>query len=506
MPTFQRPGVFAVEQASTAQPVNALSTTTGALLGIAQRGPANQPVLIGSFMDYINRFAFGLASPYYASGYLAYAVFGYFNNGGDNLYVVRTTASGAVKAAFNILDSGGTNTAVTFSASAVLPSGVAVDDPGIWGNSIYVNLQTNAGNAAWYDVYVYYGGTATTNLVETFKGVSLTATDANFISNVMNGVSNFVQATKGSGTIVVQPAMLGAGVYKQLAGGADGIPAASDFTTALGYLDAVQNDVWLIGCADCQTAAFIQAAYAKAQVYNAFFITDGNLNDTVANITTTKATLVSAYGALYYPWIQVSDPISANKNQPTKYVPTVGHVMGTYALVDNSRGTFKAPAGYNDGQLTGALGVKYVVTPTDEDSLNSNQINIIKPVKGAGIVIWGARTMSSDPTYLYVPVRRELSKIERSVRQGTQWSVFEPNTAATWRKITNAVSSFLNGEFQSGAFSGVKPDGSDSYYVLCDSTTNTNALIAAGQITIQVGVAQAKPGEFVVLNIGQATF
>lgn len=506
MATFQRPGVFPVEQPSAAQPVNSLSTTTGAMLGIAQRGPANVPVLCGSFMDYTNRFAFGMTSPYYVSGYLAYSVFGFFNNGGDNLYVVRTVAATAAKAAFNFLDTGASNTAVTFSAAAVLPNGQAVDDPGIWGNNVYINLQANATVATNYDVYVYYGGTAASNLVETYKNCSLTTTDPTFMPNMINGISNFVQATKGSGTTVVQATAMGAGIFKQLVGGLDGLPAASDFTTALGYLDSVQNDIWTMGCSDNQSTAFIQAAYAKAQAYNAFFITDGNLNDTVATIQTTRSSLSSMFGSLYFPWIQVTDPISANKNQPVKYVPTVGHIMGTYSLVDNSRGTFKAPAGIIDGQLTGALGVKYVVTPSDEDTLNSNQINIIKSVKGAGVVIWGARTLSADPTYLYIPVRRELSKIERSIRNGTQWAVFEPNTVTTWRKVTNAVNTFLNSEFQSGAFSGIKPDGSDSYYALCDSTTNTPALIAAGQITIQVGVAQAKPGEFVVLNIGQASF
>jgi phage tail sheath protein FI len=493
MANYLRPGVFINEAPMTNPSIQPANSSVGAFLGITQRGPANVAVKVTSWTDYVSKFAFGLASAFYSGGYNGYSVYGFFNNGGTSYYQTRVTAVGAAAASYTYVDNAGTPANVLkFTASAILPDNTLVDDPGIWGNQLSLNLALNGSN---YDVTILYNGVT----VETFKNCSLTATDPQFIETVINTFSKYVRVQR-LGATVVNPTLLGSA--KPLTGGLDGLPAASDFTTQLVTLEPIQNDISLIVCPDCQTASFIQAAYAKAALYSAYFITDGALTDTVATIQTFRSGLSSDAAALYFPWIQVYDPIAANKLQPVKYIPSAGHIAGVYAETDANRGTFKAPAGITDGVINGALATKTALSSADEDALNSNQINIIRPIKNAGIVAWGARGLSTGGT-MYVPVRRELSKIERTVKDGTRWAVFEPNTVDTWNKITNTVRAFLFREMEAGAFAGVKPDGSDSFFVVCDATNNTPATINQGIINVQIGVAQVKPGEFLVINIGQ---
>lgn len=495
MANYLRPGTF-INEAPMTNPSIGGSQTVAAFLGITQRGPANVAVKVGSWTDYVNKYAYGLSSALYASGYNGYGVYGFFNNGGNAFYQVRVTASGAAAASYTYVDSQGTPANVLkITASFVMPDNSLVDDPGIWGNQISVNTVVNAVNASNYDITVKYGGVA----VETFKNCSLISTDPQFVETVVNTFSKYIRVQR-LGTTTINPTLLGSD--KAFTGGVDGLPAASDFTTQLSVLDVVSDDVNIIVCPDCQTTAFIQAAYAKAVAYQAYFVTDANLTDTVASAVTLRGSLSSDSAALYFPWILVYDPIATNKTQPTKYVPCAGHVAGRYVNTDFTRGTFKAPAGITDGVINGALGTKVAFTTTDEDTLNSNQINIIKPIKNVGVVIYGTRGLTTSNT-MYVPVRRELYKIERDVKAGTRWAVFEPNNNQTWSKLTNTIRAYLFNEMQAGAFAGVKTDGSDSFFVICDGTNNTSSTINQGLINIQIGVAQVKPGEFIVINIGQ---
>lgn len=494
MATYLRPGVFINEAPMTNPSIQPVSSSVAAFYGITQRGPANVAVPVSSWTDYVNKYSFGLPSAFYASGYNGYSVYGFYMNGGTTMYQTRVTSSSAAAASFTYTDTAGTPASILkVTASSLMPDNSLVDDPGVWGNAISTNIVANGGN---WDILVKYNGV----VVETFKNCSLTVSDPQFVESVINTFSKYVRVQRlGAGTSI-NGSMVGSD--KPLAGGLDGLPAVGDFQTALGFTDPYQNDISILVVPDNQSLALTQSAYAKALAYGAYFIADGLLTDTVATIQTFRSSLSSDSAALYFPWIQVYDPIAVNKIQPVKFIPVAGHMAGIYASTDSSRGTHKAPAGITDGAITGALGTKVALAPTDEDALNSNNVNIIKPIKNSGIVAWGARGLTTSGT-MYVPVRRELSKIERTAKLGTNWAVFEPNNIDTWNKIKNTLRDFLFREMRAGAFAGVKPDGSDSFFVICDNTNNTPATINQGVINIQIGVAQVKPGEFIVINIGQ---
>src|SRR4051812_26197477 len=200
----------------------------------------------------------------------------------------------------------------------------------------------------------------------------------------------------------------------------------------------------------------------------------------------------SKYGAYYFPWIQVYDPDKGNI-----FVPPSGHIAGVYSRTDSERGVHKAPA---NEIVRGALGLKYNVSKGEQDLLNPKGINAIRFMNG-GIRIWGARTLSSDPSWRYINVRRLFIMVESSIERATQWVVFEPNDHRLWKRVQRTISSFLTLLWRNGALMGTSPE--QAFYVKCDDETNPPEVIDAGQLVVEIGLAPSKPAEFVIFRIGQ---
>ena len=165
-----------------------------------------------------------------------------------------------------------------------------------------------------------------------------------------------------------------------------------------------------------------------------------------SDVTDTK------YGAFYYPWIYVSDPRSGVRTK----VPPGGSVCGIYALTDNTRGVFKAPA---NETLAGAVDLEYDVNQGTQEVLNPRGVNVIRRFPGRGIRLWGARTMSSDPLWKYVNVRRLFIFLEASIYNSTQWVVFEPNDPRLWARVKQTVTLFLRTQWREGALLGAEGGG-----------------------------------------------
>ena len=201
----------------------------------------------------------------------------------------------------------------------------------------------------------------------------------------------------------------------------------------------------------------------------------------------------SKYGAYYFPWIQVYDPERGNV-----FVPPSGHVLGVYARTDNDRGVHKAPA---NEIVRGALGLRYQVSRGEQDILNPRGINCIRLMQGGGIRIWGARTLSSDPSWRYINVRRLFIMVETSIERATQWVVFEPNDFRLWKRVARTISSFLTLVWRQGALMGETPE--KAFYVKCDEETNPPEVVDVGQLIVEIGLAPVKPAEFVIFRIGQ---
>ena len=208
----------------------------------------------------------------------------------------------------------------------------------------------------------------------------------------------------------------------------------------------------------------------------------------------------NSYGAVYMPWMYMTDPTGAS-SQPIA-VPPSGYVAGMYAKTDAKRGVWKAPAG-TAAAVAGATGLVVNLTDVEQGLLNPTpyHVNVIREFAASGRVIWGARTITSDTEWNYIPVRRMAILIRVSLYRGIQWAVFEPNDSPLWASLRLNITSFMMTLYRRGAFQGSTP--SDAFFVKVDSETTTQDDINAGIVNIQVGFAPLKPAEFIVVQISQ---
>ena len=202
----------------------------------------------------------------------------------------------------------------------------------------------------------------------------------------------------------------------------------------------------------------------------------------------------SSYATLYYPWIEVNDPVT---NRPMN-IPPSGHMAGVWARSDNTRGVHKAPA---NEVVRGATGLAYGITKGEQDTLNPFGINCIRAFPGMGIRVWGARTLTSNPAWRYLNVRRLFNFVEKSIEGGTQWVVFEPNEPRLWGRVRRDVTAFLTMVWRDGALFGGSP--SEAFYVKCDEELNPPESRDLGRLVIEIGLAPVKPAEFVIFRISQ---
>ena len=202
----------------------------------------------------------------------------------------------------------------------------------------------------------------------------------------------------------------------------------------------------------------------------------------------------SMHGALYYPWIKIPDPVSGR----SRFVPPSGYIAGIYSRSDSERGVHKAPA---NEVVAGTIDVQINVTRGEQDLLNPVGINCIRKFAGRGIRVWGARTLSSDPAWRYINVRRLFNYVEESIERSTQWAVFEPNDVYLWGKMRRDITAFLRTVWRSGALFGVDPN--TAFYVKCDEELNPSEIRDQGMMICEVGLAPVKPAEFVVFRFSQ---
>lgn len=214
------------------------------------------------------------------------------------------------------------------------------------------------------------------------------------------------------------------------------------------------------------------------------------------------STLGARNAALYFPRVVQADPL--RDGQLDTFVPC-GIVAGIMARTDVRRGVWKAPAGIDDGGISGIQGLAVNLTDEENGLLNPLGINCLRAFPILGRVVWGARTLRGADQladeYKYVPIRRLALFIEESLYRGLQWVVFEPNDEPLWAQIRLNVGAFMQNLFRQGAFQGSSPR--EAYFVKCDKETNPQYDIDRGIVNIHVGFAPLKPAEFVIIKLQQ---
>lgn len=495
MATYLTPGVYVKEVSSGAKPIEGVGTGTGGFVGVTERGPVGKAVLVTNWSQYTA--AFGGHVPGY---YTSYAVENFFTEGGSKCYVVRTVHFGDIAQR-------ATKKSAAASHTTTDTITVTAASDGSWGNQLTVDIE----DASLGDAVTHFKAIVKENgvLVETLDELT---TDS-------QPKSDYVVMT-----ILARPANTGM-TPLALAGGLDGLEDATatpawslnvdDFKgdpseTALTGLHAFDpvDEVNLIAMPDMHgvadgildSADGIKKGYAYCENrQDCFFIgeTPQGLTPSDAKDFRMNNSIASSFGAIYYPWIEITS------GGEVYTIPPSGAVMGLYSRTDRERGVHKAPAGITDGYIRSASGLEKLVTHGQQEILNPVGVNVIRSFPGAGICAWGARTMSSDAEWKYINVRRMFLFLEESIDEATQWVVFEPNSISLWGSVKRNIVAFLNRCWLDGMFFGATPE--EAFFVKIDEENNPEATRDAGQLVIDIGVAPVKPAEFVIVRIFQKT-
>lgn len=491
MPEYLAPGIYIEEIEIGAKPIEGVSTSTAGFLGQTERGPVDLR-LVTSFEQF-NR----LYGGYIDSSYLAYAIDGFFRNGGQRCYIGRIIGKDAKTA--NAALNKGTDHAITVSAVG----------PGDWGKHIAVRVDDASLKATKPELFklvvAYWEDTPpatlddkTASVIEVYDNLSPKQTSSDYYLKRVNGISNIILLTKvtedtpDKSTVYTlldvtgtQPTGVTLEDYRGIAdpGGRTGLAALEEQEDISIVCIPDENDITGLTLAlidHCARLgdrfAILQSAQSAGPIGSLFPPAD------------------TKYAAFYYPWITILDPIA----NISKLIPSGGHIAGVYARSDNERGVHKAPA---NEVLQGVVDLQITLTKGEQDVLNPRGVNCIRSFPGRGVRVWGARTISTDPLWKYVNVRRLFIFLEKSIYNGTQGVVFEPNDEKLWARIKQTINQFLTGVWKDGALMGATQD--EAFFVKCDRTTMTQDDIDNGRLIILIGVAPVKPAEFVIFRIAQ---
>ena len=527
---YLSPGVYVEEVDKGARPMEGVGTAMAAFIGIAKwvpekdGQPVRQPVLVTSWAQFADNFG-----EFLPGCYLAHAVYGYFLNGGSICYVSAVPVGKKPKPAgeeekpkaqLKLLAPAGRRTIEAFLVEAL--------EAGEEGKEIAVEVtEPSDSEKGQFNVIVRRGTDE-----ERHENLTLKKDEANYVVNVLKQQSRLVCVTEMQSdldeavtslkvgrwnlevpqTTAVVPKEIGPKEVEAVINRTDAKVLQGSVAERTGVEGLeVADDVTMV-CVPDLMALFEKKVIGEEGLIGAQKAILGhceNMKDRVAILDCPpglspqeikewrmdKAGFDSKYGALYYPWIRVANPLG---NGESIKIPPCGHIAGIYARSDSERGVHKAPA---NEVVRGALGLETQITKGEQDTLNPQNINCIRAFPGRGIRIWGARTITSDPLWRYINVRRLFNYIEKSIERGTQWIVFEPNDPDLWARIRRDITAFLSNVWRTGALFGPTP--AQAFYVKCDDETNPPSVRDLGQVIIEIGLAPVKPAEFVIFRISQ---
>ncbi len=515
--TYLTPGVYVEEVPSGSATLQAGATAIAAFVGFTAKAPTGdssdpdgrKPRLVtnwSQFEQLYGGFAPGIMLPH--------SVYGWFNNGGGSCYIVRIPhtqpadepARLALPAADRALGLPVEIVTKEANADIVVQVNASEDEPA-------------DGEAPSFDITVFDKGEP----VETYEKVTLGSGPRN-VATVVNEQSATITMTqtreltddltaalftlKTGAYPVVAAAPLPVSVPgKEFSGsestrtGINGLVIADDVTMVLvpDLVTAARKDDGTIdlGLWKSVQTALINHCEGQANRMAILDAPPGMSPQQIKEWRSDVAMFDSAFATMYYPWIKVENP-AATSGDTEILVPPSGHMAGIWGRNDDTRGVWKAPA---NEIVRGALDVEYPITKAEQGHLNPIGINCIRPFGTRGIRVWGARTLSSDTDWQYINVRRLFNMVEKTILDGTQWVVFEPNDKRLWEGVKRTLNAFLRGLWRDGALFGATAE--QAFFVKCDEETNPPDSIDMGKLVVEVGIAPVKPAEFVIFRISQ---
>lgn len=554
---YTTPGVYVNETPLTSLTSASSGQAAAVFLGEALQGPTT-PQLVSNWTSY--KSLFGEITTKYD---LPYAVYHYFANGGKQAYVIRVASATAQNAQLQNperdLDADGNpvdppwgpgeiaqgdnyfeffpkgmpedtdpddpdadpDADLTTGASAV-PFTVSARSAGSWGNGLTLaltegNLEATSTSRATFNLAVALNGKE----VERWNDLSLDPGSNRYIDSIVNNYSSFILVSEVSEVEsdanetfpALQTLTLQYGADYGTADDGEGneVPVnvnAADFNDALRQMDGVKGNLLINAVGKTDTQIVGNTVSYAAERGDSFVIIDPERTDTsVSDIqqTASRFTAIAGtgYASHYAPMLKMVDPARTGPGAIRTTFPG-GAIAGVIIRTETERNIAKAPAGISAG-IRGAIAMEVKVSEEELGTLYSGKphVNSFKVIPGAGLNIYGARTLARTTPDKYLPVRRTLNYVKSSLKDMTEFAVFEPNGPRLWEHISARCSSFLAEMWRQGSLAGSST--SQAFYVVCNDTNNTQVTIDQGIVNVDVGVALAYPAEFIVVNISQWT-
>jgi phage tail sheath protein FI len=496
--SYLSPGVYMEEVSSGSRPIEAAGTAVAAFVGFAEKGPSNQPTLVTNWTQYTQNFG-----GFIPGSYLAHAVYGFFANGGGSAYVVRVGGETAAEAPVLRGELPGAEDGKTAFTVRSQPAAIG-------GAPISVEVVPGGPDPAdeSFTLVVKRGGV----VVETIDGLTVKRGPSN-VATAVKQRSKLIEIEETRGRVATLPRRgaeiaLSSTEPPAVRVAPDDYVGNSADRTGFAGLEAIDEITMLAvpdlmaardrGLIDDEGVRAVQSAMIThcelMRDRMAILDTPPGLNAQQIKGWRAEANYDSKYAALYWPWIKVMDPLSG----APAFIPPSGHMAGIWARNDATRGVHKAPA---NEVVRGAIALELNLTKGEHDQLNPDGINCIRSFPGQGIRVWGARTLSSDPEWRYLNVRRLFNYVEKSILMGTNWVVFEPNDPKLWDSVKRTITMFLRRVWRDGALFGQLP--AQAFFVKCDAENNPPENRDAGMLTVEIGIAPVKPAEFVIFRISQ---
>ena len=542
MPEYLSPGVYVEEVDRGPKPIEGVGTAMAAFVGFTEKAEMqrevdgemvidsflNRPQLVTNWTQFVERFG-----SFVPGINLPTSVYGYFTNGGSRCYVVSVRTFPKAEA---ILMNAQGKPALTVRSRQAGVEGmklrVRVDNPSLPApaagkkaagdaegaeekdvpeagsdHSFTLFVEKESSSGGWKSVETVADIKLQTVMVDSKKQVAFAYKNNKAPKFVEFVVADDATLTKAmpreqEQSLMIEKRLLEAPVASEFRGdvserqGVEGLEVLDDVTMVcvpdlMTTMPGEKLDLTMVKAVQSMMIAHCEHMGDRVAILDA---PPDMSPQEIKKWRMDTAGFDSSYAALYYPWVKVMDPATDIQIN----MPPSGHIAGLWARSDNTRGVHKAPA---NEVLMGITGLVYQTTKGEQDTLNPIGVNCIRSFPGRGIRVWGARTLSSNPSWRYINVRRLFNYVEKSIENGTQWVVFEPNNRKLWARVNRDVSAFLRGVWRDGALFGSSP--AEAFYVKVDDELNPSESRDLGRLIIEIGMSPVKPAEFVIFRISQ---